>query len=471
MLLLFTHALAERVAKPHFKYVYSTLDPFQFLRNLFGGIVIVGVAIAIYRRVRYRKPMLVTQYVDRFAIAILAVIMLSGFFLEAAKIPSEAVFNRMLEYTGTTDPAEIEALQAYWSQENGAVFRDFKAAITPELIADGKELSEGMCKDCHSSTRSAFISYPLARGMKPIASGLDRARTDRWLYFIHVLACFIGLAYIPFGKFFHLVTDPLTMIVNGTVNKKKVNLGSAMTRRALELDACISCGTCSRYCLVEPAHRVLKNTEILPYNKLRTVGRLSSRKKLERAELQAVSEGAFICTLCYKCTEVCPTGINLQDQWIASRELLVEKGFPMPQVWVKKFNASEWSDRIRYFEAGSEVDTIKGRYYNLMDDSDVFAPCIQCQTCTNVCPVVAARTDPVDAVDITPQKIMNLLRLGLNDLAMGSRMVWDCVTCYQCQENCPQGIKVTEIIYELRNRGYDHFKKMDREVKVNGDPG
>jgi len=206
-------------------------------------------------------------------------------------------------------------------------------------------------------------------------------------------------------------------------------------------------------------------------DKLRTVRALGSGNEIGVTELQTISEGAFICTSCLKCTDVCPAGINLQDQWLASKELLAEKGFPLPHVWVKKFNASEWSDRIRYYESSrKEVDTIKGRYYNLTNDSNVFAPCIQCQTCTNVCPVVAARTDPKDAVDITPQKIMNLLRLGLNDLAMGSRMVWDCTTCYQCQEHCPQGIKVTEIIYELKNRAYDHFKKMDRSVDINENP-
>jgi len=30
-------------------------------------------------------------------------------------------------------------------------------------------------------------------------------------------------------------------------------------------------------------------------------------------------------------------------------------------------------------------------------------------------------------------------------------MLWDCVTCYQCQEQCPQGVKVTEVLYELKN--------------------
>ena len=46
---------------------------------------------------------------------------------------------------------------------------------------------------------------------------------------------------------------------------------------------------------------------------------------------------------------------------------------------------------------------------------------------------------------------MNLLRLGMRDLTLGSRMVWDCATCYQCQENCPMTVPVTELIFLLRN--------------------
>ena len=53
---------------------------------------------------------------------------------------------------------------------------------------------------------------------------------------------------------------------------------------------------------------------------------------------------------------------------------------------------------------------------------------------------------------------MNLLRLGLKDLALGSRMVWDCTTCYMCQEHCPEGIPVADILYELRNLAYEQFR-------------
>jgi heterodisulfide reductase subunit C len=38
-------------------------------------------------------------------------------------------------------------------------------------------------------------------------------------------------------------------------------------------------------------------------------------------------------------------------------------------------------------------------------------------------------------------------------------MLWECVTCYQCQEHCPQGVKVADILYELKNSAAERVKK------------
>ena len=83
--------------------------------------------------------------------------------------------------------------------------------------------------------------------------------------------------------------------------------------------------------------------------------------------------------------------------------------------------------------------------------------CIQCGTCTNVCPVVADyQQDPqlLGYLDLTPQQIVNTYRLGITERALDSKMAWDCFMCFQCQEHCPKEIPVAEMMYELRNKGY-----------------
>jgi heterodisulfide reductase subunit C len=59
--------------------------------------------------------------------------------------------------------------------------------------------------------------------------------------------------------------------------------------------------------------------------------------------------------------------------------------------------------------------------------------------------------NPQEILGLLPHQIMNCLGLSLTEMATGPRMLWDCVTCYQCQEHCPQDVKVTDILYRLKN--------------------
>ena len=63
--------------------------------------------------------------------------------------------------------------------------------------------------------------------------------------------------------------------------------------------------------------------------------------------------------------------------------------------------------------------------------------------------------EPRKELGLLPHQIMHSLGLGLRDEALSSRMVWDCVTCYLCQEHCPQGVQVADVLYELKNIGYE----------------
>ena len=91
-----------------------------------------------------------------------------------------------------------------------------------------------------------------------------------------------------------------------------------------------------------------------------------------------------------------------------------------------------------------------------------YAYCFTCENCSTVCPVVGNYENPQQHLDLLPHQIIRSLGFGLLDLAMGSRMLWYCLTCYQCQEHCPQGVKVTDIFYELKNLA---VKEADRSIK------
>jgi heterodisulfide reductase subunit C len=67
--------------------------------------------------------------------------------------------------------------------------------------------------------------------------------------------------------------------------------------------------------------------------------------------------------------------------------------------------------------------------------------------------------DPKEVVGLLPHEIMHSLALKQKELALGSKMLWDCVTCYECQEHCPQGVRVTDVLYELKNLALRHLKE------------
>ena len=460
MLLLLSHALEQQIMEPLFSNYASTLNPFIFLRNLFGILMFVGVAVAVYRRITVKGMRLTTRAMDTYAIIILAVIAISGIFLEATKIVSYTRFDEMVEeYSTLGEEEEIRPLKAYWEKEFDVVFPEPIGQMDEATLQQGMEEHQMSCASCHSKPQWAFVSYGVARAVKPAAAGLVGAGVDKILWYIHFLACFIGLAYLPFSKFFHVLASPVSLLANGVMEKKDAEPAVAATRRSMELDACTHCATCSVHCSVGVVFQQIPNLNILPSEKLGSLKLLASGKKLSDQDIRKIQEGAHICTSCYRCTSVCPVGINLQDLWFSIREDLAQRGYAEPFVWARDAVVAE---HVQKTQAITTPLTPRGNGFqsnlSLSVQASTFSHCFECQTCTNVCPVVANYSNPKETLGLLPHQIMHSLGLGLRDYALSSRMVWDCVTCYLCQEHCPQGVQVTDVLYELKNMGYKHAK-------------
>jgi heterodisulfide reductase subunit C/nitrate reductase gamma subunit len=460
VLLISAHALDRYVTAAVFSDYVSTLNPYLFLRNLFGAMVLAGAGIAVYRRSRNGTRRTLTKSGDWIALGILAVVISSGVVLESSQIISASLFDEMVEdYMGTDDPDDLRALQAFWFASFGVRFSKPAGLDNPLLRAAGRDLHEENCAFCHSPPQSAFVSYPLSRVLIPLSNRLDAWRFDIWLWYLHWLACFAGLAYLPYSKFWHMVATPLQQLVAEVGDEPAANAALRVTARALAFDACTDCAVCSLHCSVKPAYRIMQNPLILPSEKLQALRRPAGGRMTPASELFRLSEGSFICTGCYRCTRLCPSGINLQDLWRSSEQDLIEWGFPEPHVWIRRRRADEWVQDLALGEPEAEKSDVTGAGESVavLDRSESFLACIQCATCSSVCPVVTAVDDARQDLDFTPQQVMNLLRLNLKDIARGTRMVWNCVTCYRCQENCPQGIKVADLFYELRNSACDGY--------------
>ena len=479
MLLLFMHGLDNFITAPIFAEYYPTINPFMFLKDLFGVLVIIGLCMALYRRFILKPPRLNTNSMDNYAIIILAIIMISGFLLESTKIGSWSIYKQMVEdYADSNEPEEIKPLTAFWVKEFGTVSPDMKAPFDTELIEQGREIHEMSCASCHSRPQWAFVGYPVAKAIKGIALGLDKARIHALLWYIHFLACFIGLAYLPFSKFFHIFSSPLSLLANSVMDKEEAEPANIATRQALELDACTHCGACTSRCSVGIVFEEIQNPNILPSEKIQAVKKIAFGKELGEGGFRLILGGVYMCTNCHRCTDVCPAGINLEDLWFNVREDMFQGDYPefsalsplsfyrglmretIPQDDYKRPLIQARESIAAKCELMKDQDKVviltppDREFQSSMlfsDQASTFSNCFGCQTCTNVCPIVANFDNPKEVLGLLPHQIMYSVGLGIKDLAFGSNMLWDCLTCYQCQEQCPQGVRVTDVLYELKN--------------------
>jgi len=337
MLLLLMHALEPHISSVLFEDYYATINPFLFLRNLFFGLVLFGLLISVYRRFILKVPYLKTASQDNYALIILAVIMLSGVFLEGAKIVSYTAYQQMVEdYADTDDEEELKSLESYWVKEFALVSPGLEGPFGADALAQGAELHEMACSSCHSNPRWAFLSYGTAKLMTPVAAGLDRAGFPEILLYIHFLACFVGLAYLPFSKLFHIVTTPLSLFVNAVTDGKELSPANIATKRAMELDACTRCKTCALWCSVAVSMDEIENKDILPSERIETLRTIAARKEIGHEQIVEVWKGVYRCTLCGRCKEVCPAGIGLRDLWKGMREDLAREGHHPPILQVVK---------------------------------------------------------------------------------------------------------------------------------------
>jgi heterodisulfide reductase subunit C len=440
-------------------------------------MVVVGVAMAVFRRYFLKRSRLRTGPKDHYAIIILAVIMFSGIALEGLKITSHGEFIRMVEdYAGLDDEEEIQALEAVWVDDFGVVSPNIRRPFDDDLLSVGREVHEDNCLDCHASAKWAFTGFTMAKIIKPVAVRLDQADGITILWYIHIIACFAGLAYLPFSKMFHILSVPLSLIAGQVMDPKRSLPANILTRQMVELDACTHCGSCSLHCSAGMIYEALGNEYILPSEKITFLKKMVSGRPLDDTQMKAIQQGVYLCTNCDRCTVRCPSGIQLKELWYTVREELLAKGPPLASVLTpfsfarglliqQKLHADDYTLPIE-----NAVGKVAGQFAELMKPDvaiplntqypkdrqpilkdRTFSHCFSCQSCTTVCPVVGNYDHPEQMLGLLPHQIMACLGLGLTQMAAGAKMIWDCLTCYKCQENCPQEVEVCDLLFDLKN--------------------
>jgi quinone-modifying oxidoreductase, subunit QmoC len=93
------------------------------------------------------------------------------------------------------------------------------------------------------------------------------------------------------------------------------------------------------------------------------------------------------------------------------------------------------SDRVPGF--GRDIMAVPG--------CEELESCIQCGTCSGVCPLSIY-------MNYSPRQVMALTRADFKYEVLHCHTIWLCASCYACTVECPQNIRITDIMYELKQR-------------------
>ncbi len=77
-------------------------------------------------------------------------------------------------------------------------------------------------------------------------------------------------------------------------------------------------------------------------------------------------------------------------------------------------------------------------------DREKLKYCYQCGRCSSGCDI-----NRIDR-SFQPHRLLHLIGMGAFDKVLKSDSLWKCTTCFTCSERCPQGIRVTEILWIAR---------------------
>jgi len=259
---------------------------YELLLDVFGALVVVGLAIALWRR--YLRPtrrlasetIAAFRWHDAYLLGILLLIVATGFLVEGLRL--------------SANPPPWRP----WSPVGSALAEVFRGSSPATL-------------------RAAHLS----------------------LWAIHALLAFIFIASIPFTKAFHLISSPLNIFFRdfsplGAL-RPAVPTGTASLRdftwkQLLEMDACTWCGRCQDVCPAYAAGQPLNPKRLmmkLDAALLRSGGGHGNPGEGGTLHGSIVSAPElWACTACGACAEACPVFIRQPQIIVDLRRHLVSQG-------------------------------------------------------------------------------------------------------------------------------------------------
>jgi heterodisulfide reductase subunit D len=249
--------------------------------DLFGAMILSGEFIAIYRRFVAKTVTFKTSAGDIVAVNLLGGWFILRFFCEATSILTYSL------------PASVAQ---YW-----------------------------------------FVSFGLSKIIAPL--GLPWSSLNYPLWSLSGLFLATLVAFIPYNKkLWHIVTIPVVMFINlmpqEAFKPGKKGALPLSVKDLISLDACVKCGSCVSVCPVYAQTQQLETTMGGLYSNLKSLirkafglpGMFFESTTKTQDTIKVYSDYPYLCTLCGRCTTVCPAFIDTKKLRIATRGFMVEKG-------------------------------------------------------------------------------------------------------------------------------------------------
>ena len=308
-------ALLDFVSHYLFHFMHgSTYLGISFTVDVFGILLLLAVIVVAYRRYIQRPDRLDNKLENAIALALIAVIVITGFVIEGLRIAyftsNPLAFQAIFSGAGLYNPA-----WAVWSPGGWVMAQIFSGLSTGALLATHVVLW--------------------------------------WLHVVIVVGAIIYVA-LTFSSLSHIVVAPLNVLFRSMRPKGAlvpIELEEAETfgvskinqftwKQLLDLDACTRCGRCQDNCPAYLTGKALNPKDLI--QKLKThwleVGPslLAKGENGKDPEISMIGdvitpEEIWACTTCRACQEVCPVFVEHIDKIIDMRRYLVLEQAEMPE--------------------------------------------------------------------------------------------------------------------------------------------
>lgn len=270
----------------------NTYLVFEFFLDVFGVFLLIGLILALFRRLYLKPESLESTRSDFFALSLLIIIAISGFILEGLRL------------------SITQVPWAKWSFFGFTISKFFTGSWLP--------------------TEFAVILY-------------------QFIWWFHVSLSLSLIALIPFTRLHHIFTSSINIFFSNLRPRGElatpfdlmqllksenfdVKIGTDRIddfdwKQRLSLDACVNCGRCQDVCPATIAGRSLSPMKIIQKLNHQMVAEFRATGK--ENESQNLFDGiigedeVWSCTTCLACVEVCPVMIDQLEFLVDFRRLLV----------------------------------------------------------------------------------------------------------------------------------------------------